>query len=134
MLWANGRNLSSFRDASDTRHYNTKKAVESAAGRANKAVSGLATTAASQLATLLSKVDKLEKSRSPNTLERKVEELSGQLVALSQRSRQQQELLDKIWEKVSPPPLSIAPRSPSPGCTRAQGQRPAPSPCTLARV
>ena len=80
-------------------------------------------------------MDKLEKSRSPDTLERKVEELSGQLVALSQRSHQQQELLDKIWEKVfTPSPLSAAPRSPGPGYTRAQGQRPAPSPCTLARV
>ena len=115
-----------------------ERAVTSEAEKMNKAVSGLATMAASQLATLLQKVDELGKTRScpPDTLERKVEELSGQLVSLAQQSRQQQGLLGKIWEKVStPPPPSAAPcPCLGPGRARAQGQPPWSSPCTCARV
>ena len=93
-------NLEDFRFHPGNELYGIKKE-----GReASKAVQSLTTTAASQLNALTSKVDLLVKCRSQSTqdtLKRKVEELSGQL---AQRSRQQQELLDKILEKVSTPP------------------------------
>ena len=56
----------------------------------------------------------------PDVLERRVEELSGQLVNLAQRARQQQELLDKIWEKVNTPP----PPDCHPGPAQDQGSHP----------
>ena len=57
---------------------------------------------------------------SASVLERKVEELSGQLVSLAQRARQQQELLDKIWEKVNalPLPPTATPRPPTPAVSK----------------
>ena len=70
--------------------------------------------AAPQLAFLISKVDLLVKIRSHDTLNRKVEELFGQLVSLAQRSRQQQELLDRILEKISALPPQQAPAAPRP--------------------
>ena len=54
----------------------------------SEAVKGLSIKAASQLTALTSKVDLLVKSRSQDPLERKVEELSGQLVSVAQRMRQ----------------------------------------------
>ena len=61
-----------------------------------KAIGSLVSKAASQFTALDRKIEDLGR-RNPNVLERKIEELSGQLVSLAQRSRQQQELLDKIW-------------------------------------
>ena len=78
--------LEDFRFHTGNELYDVKKE-----GReASKAVQSLTTTAASQLNALTSKVDLLVKSHSQNTqdtLERKVEELSGQLLNLAQRSR-----------------------------------------------
>ena len=53
----------------------------------DEAIKRLTTIAANQLNALTSKVDLLVKSRNQDALERKVEELSGQLVSLAQRSR-----------------------------------------------
>ena len=61
-----------------------------------KAIGSLASKAASQFTALGRKVEDVGR-RNPDVLERKIEELSGQLVSLAQHSRQQQELLDKIW-------------------------------------
>ena len=57
-------------------------------GKSVKAVNGLTSNAATQLA----------------GLNRWVEELSDQLVSVAQTNRQQQDLLEKIWEKVNCPP------------------------------
>ena len=64
-----------------------------------RAVDSLATNAATQLV----------------SLNRRVEGLSGQLVSMAQKNRQQQESLEMIWEKVNllPPPSSApAPAAP----------------------
>ena len=96
-------------------------------GRETKeAIGGLATKAAAQLDSLTSKVDLLVKTRNNDNLERKVEELSGQLVSLAQRSQKQQELLNRILEKASAlpkvqvqVPATPAPRTPCPHPTPA---------------
>ena len=86
-----------------------------------EAVQSLSTIAFNQMNALTSKVDLLVKTRSQDPLERRIEELSGQLVSLAQRSRQQQELLDRILEKVLTPsvaqvqaPASQQPPTPQP--------------------
>ena len=68
-----------------------------------EAVRSLSTIAFNQMNALMSKVDLLVKTRNQDPLERRIEELSRQLVSLAQRSRQQQELLGRIFEKVSTP-------------------------------
>ena len=60
--------------------------LEKTLAETHEAVQGLSTTVASQLTALTSKVDLLVKNRNQNALERKVEELLGQLVSLAQRS------------------------------------------------
>ena len=83
--------------------YKVRDMVESSK-EVSEVTKRLTTTAATQLNALTSKVNLLVKTRNQDPLERKVEELSGQLVSLAQRARQQQELLDKVLEKVSAPP------------------------------
>ena len=73
-------------------------------GYTSEAVKRLSTIAATQMTAITSKVDTLAKSCNQDFLERKIEELSGQLINLTQRSHQQQKLLDKILEKASTPP------------------------------
>ena len=103
MVRTTGDDLASHRCIMDNHNYNTAKGLQ----ENGKAIAGLNKSAATQLASLISKVDLLVKSRTNDALERKVEELSGQLVSLARRSRQQQELLDKILEKVSTPPPTL---------------------------
>lgn len=64
-----------------------------------KSVIGLTSNAATQLA----------------NLDRRVEELSRQLTSVALRHRQQQGLLERVWEKVSPPtphPRAAPPQPP----------------------
>ena len=98
-ILGNGDRISTMGTTSINMYHNTKKEI----GEMTKAVKSLSNTTAPHLASLISKVDLLVKSRSHDTLERKVEELSGQMVSPAQRSRQQQELLDRVLEKVSAP-------------------------------
>lgn len=66
-------------------------------------------------------VDSLTKAADTNasqiaTLSRTVEQLSSQLIGEAKRNRQQQELLEKIWEKAnSTPPQNVAPEVPRSG-------------------
>ena len=78
----------------------------------NEAFAGFGNTTKKQFAALNSRVEELQQRSNPAVLEREVEELSGQLVSLAQRSRQQQDLLEKIWGRVSALPR---PQQPCPG-------------------
>ena len=63
--------------------------------------------AAGGMVALSEKLDKLlQRAESPKVeaLEHKIEEILGQLVSMAQRGRRQQELLDRVLEKVSTPP------------------------------
>ena len=102
--------------------------VLSKTGANTEAISSLSTAATTRLSALDRKVEELGKRRDPDTLERKIEELSGQLVSLAQKSRQQQELLEKIWGRVSVPPPPPPPGAPAvPRPRAASPQPPAPA-------
>ena len=91
LVLTNGDNLGAHRFSSNNPYYDTKKSM----GEISKAVKSLTTTAASQLAALISKVNRLEKSRPYEALECKVKELSSQLV---------QSLCKSLGENVRAPP------------------------------
>ena len=100
------------------------KVVQSVA----KAVDSLAKTAATKLTGLDKEVKELTQRRTTDDLERKVEEISGQLVSLAQRSRQQQDLLERILCKVEAPFLSLAPTPTPPPAPATPRPRAAPTP------
>ena len=78
-------------------------------------------------------VDNLTKAIDANAsqltaLSRTVEQLSGQLISEAKRNRQQQELLEKIWEKVNSPPQDVTPAVP-----RSGASHPKPPPTAVPR-
>ena len=84
-----------------------------------------------ELVAIDNRVEDLSKRRDPASLERKVVELSGQLVSMAPRSRQQRELLEKIWDnKPSPPPpppaLAVSPQCPGKSACRTCQSKPQP--------
>lgn len=110
-----GENIGEKIDSLKAGYYQMRKAVGSISKTAASQLNALSSKADS----ISSKVDSLLTTHNQAPIERKIEELSGQLVSLAQRLRQQQALLDRVLEKVSTPSVPqvqvlATPRPPTP--------------------
>lgn len=101
-----------------------KKHQTKAQKESGKAIRAITSMVATGLSAPSDKVEKLASCPTQDILERKVEELSGQLTNLAQRSRQQQECWIRSWRRYQPPQFSRFQPCPGP-------ETPRPSPLPL---